>query len=69
MKNKEVLVNLKMKRAGMKYSFLDMSRMLGVSKTYYWQIENRQRRLTYDMAKKISKILKTKPDNLFYNEF
>ena len=69
MKNKEVLVNLKMKREEMKYSFLDMSRMLGVSKTYYWQIENRQRRLTYDMAKKISKILKTKPDNLFYNEF
>ncbi len=45
-----------------------IAQALGVSRVYIWQIEKGKRRLTYDMAFKISKILKTKPDTLFFEE-
>ncbi len=51
------------------YSFYDMANMLGISKTFYWQIENKQRRLSYEMAKKISSIFSMKPDDIFYDYF
>ena len=50
-------------------SYKNMAEMLGVSKTYYWQIENGKRRLTYEFAKKIANILNLKPDDIFYEEF
>lgn len=42
--------------------------MLKISKTYYWQLEQNKRRITYDMAIKIAKIFNLKPDDLFYEE-
>lgn len=45
-----------------------MAQLLGISKAYYCQIENRNRRLSYNMAYKIGKILGFKPDDLFYGE-
>lgn len=45
-----------------------MSKALNISKTFYWQIENGKRGLTYEMAKKIATIFGLKPDDLFYNE-
>ena len=50
----------------MNLSYDDMSRMLGLSKSYYWQIENKKRRLFYDLAVKIAEIFQLKPDDLFY---
>ena len=50
-------------------SYKNMSEMIGVSKTYYWQIENGKRRLTYEFAKKIASIFNLKPDDIFYEEF
>lgn len=50
-------------------SYKNMSEMLGVSKTYYWQIENGKRRITYEFAKKIASIFNLKPDDIFYEEF
>ena len=50
-------------------SYKNMAEMLGVSKTYYWQIENVKRRLTYEFAKKIASIFNLKPDDIFYEEF
>lgn len=50
-------------------SYKNMAEMLGVSKTYYWQIENGKRRLTYEFAKKIASIFNLKPDDIFYEEF
>ncbi len=44
----------------------DMSKILGLSKSYYWQIENKKRRLFYDHAVKIARIFQMKPDDLFY---
>ena len=46
-----------------------MADCLQISKSYYWQIENNHRKLSYEMAMKIANIFKTTPDNIFYNEF
>ena len=50
------------------YTSEQMSRILHISKPFYSQIENGRRRLTYDMAVKISKIFKMKPDEMFYDD-
>lgn len=36
-----------------------------ISKEYYWMIENGKRRLTYELAVKIAKVFKLRPDNIF----
>lgn len=51
------------------YSQQDMANMLNISKSFYCQLENNQRTLTYLMAFKISKIFGLKPDDLFYEEY
>jgi len=48
---------------------IEIAKMIGISPTYYWQIENKDRRLYYELAVKISKIFKLKPDDIFYDEF
>ena len=47
----------------------DMAYKLNISKTYYWQIENNKRKLSYEMSIKIGNIFKKKPDNIFYEDF
>ncbi len=47
----------------------EMAKRLNISKPFYWQLENNKRRLSYDMALKIAKIFKKKPDDIFYKEF
>ncbi len=51
------------------YTYDKFGKMLGISKTFYWQIENRKKRLSYEMAVKIALLLDTKPDELFYDIF
>jgi len=43
--------------------------LVGISPTYYWQIENKARRLYYELAVKIAKIFNLKPDEIFYEEY
>ena len=50
------------------YTYQKMADNLNISKCYYWQIENKERNLTYKMAFKIAKILNTKPDKIFLEE-
>ncbi len=52
-----------------KLTYEQMAKKLNISKTYYWQIENKKRKLSYNMAIKIANIFKTKPDNIFYNDY
>lgn len=59
---------LKELRESYGYNYRTMADKLKISKCYYWQIENRKRNLTYKMAFKIAKILKTKPDKIFLDE-
>lgn len=47
----------------------DMADTLKISKSYYWQIENNSRKLSYEMAVKISTIFETTPDKIFYEEY
>ncbi len=60
------LKNLREKR---NLSCEDMAKSLNISKAYYWQIEHKNRRLSYDMAKEIASIFHLKPDDIFYEEF
>ena len=50
------------------YSIKEIAEKIGISKTFYWQIENKKRNLSYRMAFKIAKSLKLKPDKIFYEE-
>jgi putative transcriptional regulator len=49
-------------------TFDNMAQILGVSKAFYWQIEHKNRRLTYDFAKKIAAVFNLKPDDIFYED-
>ena len=60
---------LETKRKEFNYSYKNMADMLKISKNYYWQLENKKRRMSYEMAVKIADIFNLKPDDLFYNEF
>ncbi len=42
-----------------------MAEELNISKQYYSQIERGERRLTYEMAVKISNVLEKTPDQIF----
>lgn len=47
----------------------EMAKKLNISKVFYWQIENKKRKLSYDMAIKIANIFKLKPDDIFYQDY
>lgn len=63
------MVELKKVRKKKHLSCKEMAEKLNISKPFYWQIENKKRRLSYPMAMKIAYILGTKPDKIFYDEF
>ena len=49
-------------------SYKDMALKLNISKSYYWQLENGTRKISYSMAKKIANIFNKKPDDIFYDD-
>ena len=51
-----------------KYTVKMMSEKTGLSKSFYWQIENGLRNLTYENAQKISAVFNLKPDDIFYRK-
>ena len=65
----KMFVKLKEKRIGKGYTYQKMSEKLGISKAFYFQLENGDRKLTYNMAIKIADIFKVKPDTLFYDDY
>lgn len=50
------------------YNFQQMADLVGISKPFYWQIENGQRRMTYELTIQIAKVFNLKPDDVFYEE-
>lgn len=60
---------LKKLRMGRNITCDEMAERLNISKSFYWQIENNKRKLSYDMALKIAKVFRKKPDAIFYKEF
>ena len=60
---------LKKLRTKNKFTYQIMGDKLNVSKTFYWQLENNKRKLSYKMAFDIAKIFGLKPDDIFYEEY
>lgn len=58
---------LKKIRVNQGFTIYDMSEILHISPAYYSQIENKKRRLSYDMAVMIANIFNLKPDDIFYD--
>lgn len=50
------------------YTIYQMADKLGITASFYSQIENKNRRLFYDMACSIADIFNLKPDQIFYTE-
>lgn len=65
MKPLDKLRNLRIKN---NFTYQDMADKVGISKAYYWQLENGNRNLYYDLAKKIAKVFNLKPDDIFYKQ-
>lgn len=51
-----------------KYTTQAMADKIGISKSFYSQIETGSRRLTYSMAIRIADVFKRKPDTIFYED-
>lgn len=60
-------IKLKKNRVNQGLTIYDMSKMLHISPAYYSQIENKKRRLSYDMAVMIANVFGLKPDDIFYD--
>ncbi|MDD2489636.1 MAG: helix-turn-helix transcriptional regulator [Bacilli bacterium] len=61
--------SLKQLRLSAGYTHQDMANKLNISKTFYWQIESKKRRLSYQMAINIAYIFGKKPDEIFYRDY
>ena len=59
---------LKQLRIKNKYPAKVMAEKLDISKPFYSQLENQRRRLSYEMAIKISDVFGLKPDDIFYHD-
>lgn len=60
---------LKQLRKNNKLTCEEVSEKVGISKEYYWMIENGERRgFSYTIAKKIAAVFNKKPDDIFFNE-
>lgn len=59
---------LKKIRKEYNYTIYDMARILKITPSFYSQIENKKKRLFYDMAFKIAAIFNMKPDDIFYTK-
>lgn len=50
------------------YTIYKMAEILGITPSFYSQIENKKRRLFYDTACSIADIFNMKPDEIFYEK-
>jgi len=68
-RSKQNLKKLRQIRKEKNITSKEMAKRLNISRAFYCQIENRSRRLTYEMAVKIARVFKMKPDKIFYDDF
>ncbi len=59
------LDKLKEIRNNKKMTYQQVADEIGISKEYYWMIENGKRRITYELAVKIAQVFKSSPDFIF----
>ncbi len=60
---------LKQIRKENKIKMKEIADKMGVSVSYYWQLETGRKRLFYDRALQIATIFNMKPDDLFYTDY
>jgi putative transcriptional regulator len=60
--------NLREIRINNNLTVVEITKWIGISPTYYWQIENKKRRLYYELAVKIAQVFNKKPDEIFYED-
>lgn len=60
-----VRANLKKVREEQGFTHQEVADAIGVTKPYYWQIENGKRGLYYELAVKIACVFKKTPDEIF----
>lgn len=64
-----VLDLLRKERSQQGFTYQEMANKVGISKEYYWMIENGKRRLNnYELAVKIAAVFGKSPDSLFLNK-
>lgn len=59
------LQKLKRMRQQKDYTYQYVADHNGISKEYYWMIENGKRRLSYELAVKIAQVFETSPEEIF----
>lgn len=59
------LDKLKEMRMSARFTYQQVAEKVGISKEYYWMLENGKRRLTYELAVKIANVFKSSPDYIF----
>lgn len=59
------LEKLKEFRENKGLTYKQVADQVGISKEYYWMIENGKRRLSYDLSVKIAKVFNKTPDDIF----
>jgi len=63
------LEKLKQIRTDKGLTYQQVADQVGISKEYYWMIENGKRRLSYELAVKIAGVFNKSPDDIFlHNE-
>lgn len=50
-------------------TYKELAYMLNCSSSYIWQIINKKRRLTYDMAVELAKVFNTTSDDIFFSDY
>ena len=50
-------------------SYETVAKSVGICKAYYWQIENGNRRLYYDLALRIARVFDKRPDDIFFEYY
>lgn len=61
------LKKLKKIRSNAGLTYQQVADRVGISKEYYWMIENGKRRLSYELSVKIADVFNMKPDDIFLN--
>lgn len=60
-----VLDKLKKMRESERLTYQQVADEVGISKEFYWMIENGKRGLTYTLAVRIAAVFKSSPDYIF----
>lgn len=59
---------LRRERESRGWSYKDAAKLVGISKPFYWQLENEKRNFTYELAIRVALVFQTTSDELLYQD-